>query len=112
MTIIPTGAPDAIVHATSPFGFSVAPPVAWKRAGEVFTILNATTVTVHVVFPVLGTNPHEADIAPHHRADFTIDGNTPDGTYDYHVEITAVTQELIGFTLRANAASDPRIIID
>jgi hypothetical protein len=112
MTTPPTGAPDAIVYSNPPFGFSVAPPVVSKHAGDVFTILNATTVSVHVVFPVLGTNPPEADIAPHTRADFIIDPGTAHGTYDYYVEITAVTRELIGFTLRANAASDPHIIID
>ena len=58
-------------------------PAASKRAGEVFTILNATTVSVHVVFPVLRTNPPEADIAPHTREDFTIDPATPHGTYGY-----------------------------
>jgi hypothetical protein len=105
------GAPDAIVYPDPPFGFRVAPPVVSKHANEVFTVLNATSVTIHVSFPELNTTPEEADIPAHTRQSFTI-GSNPPGTYDYHVAIKAITEQLIGFELRASANSDPRIIID
>jgi hypothetical protein len=111
MTTTNTGAPDAIVHSDSPFGFRVSPPVVSKHASEVFTILNATGVTVHVSFPVLPANPSEADVATGTRQSFTI-GSAAPGVYEYHVVVKAVTLELIGFDLRASANSDPRIIID
>ena len=112
MTTTNPGAPDAIVYATPPFGFRVVPPVVPKHAGEVFTVLNATNVTVHVSFPELPTTPSEADVAPLSRQSFTIGSAAEPGVYEYHVRIKAVTRELIGFDLRASAGSDPRIIID
>jgi hypothetical protein len=112
MTTTNTGAPDAIVYSTPPFGFRVVPPAVPKHAGEVFTILNASGVTVHVAFPVLQTDPPQADVASLTRQAFIIDAHTATGAYEYHVEIKAVTRDLIGFTLRASADSDPRIIID
>jgi hypothetical protein len=112
MTIPAAGAPDAIVHTQAPFGFRVAPPVVWKRAGNEFVLLNATDVTVRVIFPVLNVDPREADVAPHNRQTFVIDPDAQFGAYDYYVEIAPVTQELLGFNLRAIAGSDPRIIID
>jgi len=105
------GAPDAIVSPNGPFGFAVHPNVVWKHPGTVFTILNATGVTIHVSFPVLSTNPPEADVAPFGRQDFIINPAAP-GAYDYQVWIKSVTRELIGFDLRASGGSDPRIIID
>ena len=105
------GGPDVIVYPDPPFGFNVAPPVVSKRVGDVFTILNATNVTIHVSFPVLHTTPPDASVPPHTRQSFTIGPNQP-GVYDYHVAIQAITRELIGFDLRASANSDPRIIID
>lgn len=106
-----TGAPDAIVYPDSPFGFRVVPPVVSKRSNDVFTILNATGVAIHVSFPVLQTTPADAQVPAHTRQSFTIGSNQP-GVYDYHVAIQAITRELIGFDLRASASSDPRIIID
>ena len=111
-TTSPTSAPDAVVHQNPPFGFGVAPPVVPKHAGETFTILNATNVTIHVSFPVLSTSPPEADIPPLTRGDFIINSAAPPGSYDYRVGIAPVTRDLIGFDLRASAASDPRILID
>jgi hypothetical protein len=106
-----TGAPDAIVRPRGQFGFIVDPPVVSKRRAETFTILNATQVTVRVSFPVLVTTPPAANVSPFTRESFVIQDN-PNGVYDYHVEIAAVTPALIGFTLRASAGSDPQIIID
>ena len=57
------------------------------------------------------TTPEEADVPAHTRKSFTI-GSNPPGIYDYHVVIKAITEQLIGFDLRASANSDPRIIID
>ena len=111
MSTTPPGPPDAIVYSDSPFGFRVVPPVVPKHANEEFTILNATNLTVHVSFPVLATTPEEADVPAHTRQSFTI-GSNPPGVYDYHVVIKAITEQLVGFDLRASANSDPRIIID
>lgn len=108
----PPSAPDAVVFQNPPFGFGVAPPVVPKHAGGTFTILNATNVTIHVSFPVLSTDPPEADILPLTRGDFVIDPEAADGSYDYRVRIAPATEGLIGFDLRASAASDPRILID
>jgi hypothetical protein len=108
----PPKAPDAVVFQNPPFGFGVAPPVVPKHPGGTFTILNATNVTVRVSFPVLSTNPAQADILPQTREDFIINPEATRGSYDYRVQILAVTEGVIGFDLRASAASDPRILID
>ena len=109
--VMTPGGPDAIVYPDAPFGFRVVPPVVSKRVGEVFTILNATSLTIRVSFPELSTTPPQAEVPAHSRQSFTI-GSADDGVYDYHVVINAITEQMIGFELRASANSDPRIIID
>ena len=103
------GAVDARVVET-PHGFKVVPSDVFKRSGEQFTLLNITGSTVHVSFPVLPTNPAQADISPGNAQAFEIQRTAP-GSYDYWVQI-ALNDRSRDFTLRASAGSDPRIIID
>jgi hypothetical protein len=100
---------DARVIQT-PFGFRVLPHDVFKRSGDGFTLLNNTSSTIHVSFPVLPTTPADADIAPGSFETFTILATPPD-IYEYRVEITM--QTLAGdFMVRASGGSDPNIIID
>lgn len=103
------GAVDARVVQT-PHGFKVLPSDVFKRSGETFTLLNITGSTIHVSFPILPTNPAQADIPTGATQVFQV-LSTPPGPYDYWVEI-ALTDRSRDFMLRASAGSDPRIIID
>jgi len=95
----------------NPFGFRVLPHDVFKRAGDGFTLLNNTGSALHVSFPVLPTDPPDADVDPGMYQTFTI-LTTPPDIYEYRVEI-AVTDSLArSITLRASGGSDPNIIID
>jgi hypothetical protein len=103
--------PDARVIQNA-HGLQVVPRDVFKHAGDTFTIVNRSQVTVHVSFPVLPTDPPSADIPVGESASFAI-LNTSPGSYDYWVEIALTdNRSLTVFTLRASGGSDPRIIID
>lgn len=103
------GAVDARVIQT-PHGFKVVPSDVFKHSGEQFTLLNISGSTIHVSFPVLPTNPTQADIPDGNTRVFEIQPTAP-GSYDYWVELV-LNDRSRNFTLRASAGSDPRIIID
>ena len=100
---------DARVIQT-PHGFKVLPQDVFKHTGDEFTLLNISGSVVRVTFPVLPMDPPTADI-PHGGTQVFRILTTPPGMYDYWVEV-ALTDRTRDFTLRASAASDPRIIID
>jgi hypothetical protein len=103
--------PDARVIQNA-HGLQVVPRDVFKHAGDTFTIVNRSMVTVHVSFPVLPTHPASADIPPGGSEPFQIQ-ETPPGVYDYWVEVALTdNRSLTVFTLRASGGSDPRIIID
>lgn len=110
-------APDIAAAADArviqnPFGLQVVPRDVFKHAGDTFTILNISQVTVFVSFPTLSTNPANATIPPGGSQTFTILDAAP-GVYDYLVEIALTdNRSNNAFTLRASGGSDPRIIID
>ena len=92
-------------------GFKVVPHDVFKRIGDGFTILNLTGSTVYVSFPVLPTDPADADVPPGQYKSFTI-LQTSIGSYEYHVEIELTDSFARQIRLRASGGSDPNIIID
>ena len=106
-----SSSPDARVIQNA-WGLQVVPRDVFKHAGDTFTIVNRSQVTVRVSFPVLPTNPADAVIPVGQSASFAIQ-DTPPGPYDYFVDVDMTdNRSNNAFTLRASGGSDPRIIID
>jgi hypothetical protein len=93
-----------------PDRFKVVPPEVFKRSGDQFTLLNLAGSTVHVSFPVLPTEPRDADI-PHRMSKTFAILNAEPGVYEYLVQL-ALSDGSRTFSLRAGGNSDPQIIID